>query len=135
VAQDFPYLDGLSLQDRLLYSGRVLLDFDIFNWLGIEASRGQTFDAGYAYVISNVGLIGFALFWLWFMSLSGRSRYLYAFRNTSAAYFAALFCISASQFTIKTAALLWFLMGVLSVARDASERTHARQQVPQLSGR
>ena len=117
--QDLPYLDGLSLQDRLLYSGRVLLDFDIFNWMGIKASRGQTFDAGYGYVISNIGLLGFAAFWAWFMTLGGRSRYFYAFRNASAAAYAALFCVSASQFTIKTAALMWFLIGALSVARDA----------------
>jgi putative polymerase len=121
--QDFPNMDGLLLQDRLLYSGRVLLDFDIYNWLGIEASRAQTLDSGYAYVISNVGLLGLTAFWFWFMSLGGRGRYFYAFRNTSAAYFAALFCINASQFTIKTAALLWFLMGTLSVARHSQQET------------
>ena len=134
-AVDLPFLDGLSLEDRLIYSGRVLLDFDIYNWLGIKASRAQTFDAGYAYVISNVGLIGFAAFWVWFMSLDGRSRYFYAFRNTSAAYFATLFCIAASQFTIKTAALLWFLIGALSVVRDGDVlgQRRAGKRVPQLS--
>jgi len=42
--------------------------------LGIETSRAPTADAGYAYVISNLGLLGFAAFWIWFMSLGGRSR-------------------------------------------------------------
>jgi putative polymerase len=121
--QDSPIIEGLSFQDRLLYSGRVLLDFDLYNWLGIEAYRIPTFDSGYAYVISNVGLLGLAAFWFWFMSLGGSSRYFYAFRNTSAAYFAALFCVSASQLTIKTAALLWFLMGALSVVRQAQHET------------
>jgi putative polymerase len=124
-----PYLEGYSLKDRMLYSGRVLLDFDLNNWLGIEASRIPTADAGFAYVISNVGLIGFAAFWVWFLSLSGRSRYFYAFRNTSAAYFAAISCVSTSQFTIKTAALLWFLMGALSMVQNREEpvRAGARQ--------
>ena len=125
-AVDVPFLDGLSLHDRLLYSGRVLLDYDILNWLGFEASRAQTFDAGYAYVISNAGLIGLAAFWIWLMSLEGRGRYFYAFRNANAAYFAALFCISASQFTIKTAALLWFLMGALSVVQNQEILVRAR---------
>jgi putative polymerase len=114
-----PMVEGLSLQERLLYSGRVLLDFDLLNWLGMRTSRAQTFDAGYAYVISNVGLFGFAVFWFWFMSLRGHTRWFYAFRNASAVYFAVLFCISTSQFTIKTAGLLWFLMGALS-----NERSH-----------
>jgi putative polymerase len=130
-----PYLEGYSFKDRLLYSGRVLLDFDLYNWLGIETSRAPTADAGYAYVISNLGLLGFAAFWIWFMSLGGRSRYFYAFRNTSAAYFAAISCVSTSQFTIKTAALLWFLIGALSVVqnREVLVRAGARQSACEAS--
>jgi putative polymerase len=124
---DVPLLAGLTLKERLLYSGHVLLDFDILNWLGLEAARAQTFDSGYAYVITNVGIIGLAAFWIWFMTLAGRCRDFYAFRNANAAYFAVLFCISASQFTIKTAALLWFLMGALSVARDPRQVRLGRQ--------
>lgn len=120
--QDSPFLEGTTLQDRLLFSGRILLDLDIFNWLGIGASGVYTLDTGYAYVISSVGLIGLMAFWLWLTSLDGRNRSFYAFRNTTAAYFAALFCISQSQFTIKTAALLWFLLGVLSVTVEAARR-------------
>jgi putative polymerase len=116
----WPFHQGLSLQERLLYSGRVLLDFDVLNWLGIEASRGPTADAGYAYVISSVGLIGFTAFWFWLVSIGGRSSTFSAFRNASAAYYAALLCISTSQFTIKTAAFQWFLMGALSVASDSA---------------
>jgi putative polymerase len=62
--------------------------------------------------------LGLVAFWFWFISLDGRSRYFFAFRNATAAYFAALFCISTAAFTIKTGALLWFLIGTLSVARD-----------------
>ena len=114
--QDVPFLEGTTFHDRLLFSGRILLDLDISNWLGIQA-HPYTFDTGYAYVLCGVGLIGLAVAWCWFMSLKGNNRYFYAFRNTIAAYYAALLCISQSQFTIKTAALLWFLLGALSVAR------------------
>jgi putative polymerase len=127
-SQYLPFLDGTSLWDRLLYSGRILLDFDVLTWLGIGMPRVSTLDSGYAYVISNIGLIGFAAFWFWLTTLDGRNRYFYAFRNNTAAYFAALFCISQSQFTIKTAALLWFLLGVLSLARDAAACPIASQQ-------
>jgi putative polymerase len=116
----WPFHQGLNLQDRLLYSGRVLLDFDVLNWLGVKVARAPTADAGYAYVISNVGLVGFAVFWCWLMLLGGRNRVFYAFRNANAAWFAALLCVSTSQFTVKTAALQWFLMGVLSVASEGA---------------
>src|SRR6185295_18861553 len=112
-----PMLEGVGIYDRLLYCGRVLFFLDPYNWFGLEAARANVMDAGYAYVISNAGIIGFAALWILFMSLEGSNRYFYAFRNVIAVYLAALFCISASQFTIKIAALLWFLLGVLSVAR------------------
>jgi putative polymerase len=128
-AEVWPFRLGLSLNDRLLYSGRVLLDFDLLHLLGLKPSRAPTADAGYAYVISNVGLIGFTAFWFWILSLGGRNRYFYAFRNANAAWFAMLLCISTSQFTIKTAALQWFLMGALSVASEGAHR------LPQSRGR
>ena len=120
--QDVPSLEGTTFHDRLVFSGRILLDLDIFKWMGVGMASGYTLDTGYAYVLSNVGLIGLTVFWAWFISLRGEGRAFYALRNTAAAYFAVLFCISQSQFTIKTAALLWFLLGVLSVTREAARR-------------
>ena len=73
--------------------------------------------SGYGYVISNVGIIGFVALWALFMSLQGSNRFFYSFRNVTALYFTTLLCISSSQFTIKIAALLWFLLGVLSVVK------------------
>lgn len=111
-----PFVEGRGAYERMLYSGQVLFDFDAYNWFGFAASRAQTFDSGYGYVISNVGVVGFTALWILFMSLTGSNRYFYVFRNVMGVFFAALLCISASQFTIKIAALLWFLLGVLSVA-------------------
>jgi len=125
---DTPSVSGLGLTDRLMYSGRVLADFDLYNWLGVKVSALQTFDAGYAYIISNAGIFGYAIFWSIFLSLKGYNRHFYALRNASVAYFAILFCISASQMTIKTAALQWFLMGTLAVMRPYSSAVIARQR-------
>ena len=121
---EIPMVEGREVYDRLLYSGRVLFDFDVYNWFGLEASRGQTFDSGYGYVISNVGIIGFVALWTLFMSLQGSNRFFYSFRNVTALYFTTLLCISASQFTIKIAAMLWFLLGVLSVMKTADGLRH-----------
>lgn len=112
-----PIVEGRDISDRLLYSGRVLLNFDTYNWFGLEASRTQTFDSGYGYLIGSLGIGGVAALWILFMSVRGSNRFFYSFRNVTAVYFATLLSISASQFTIKTAALLWFLLGILSVAK------------------
>jgi putative polymerase len=118
-----PLLQGVGIYDRLLYSGRVLFYLDAYNWFGLKAARANVMDAGYAYVINYAGILGYGALWLLFMSLEGANRYFYQFRNVVALYLAALLCISASQFTIKIAALLWFMVGVLSVAKvDGSRR-------------
>jgi putative polymerase len=121
-----PVIEGRNVYYRLLYSGQVLLDLNAYNWFGLQLPRVQTFDAGYAYVISNLGIVGFAALWALFMSIKGSSRYYFSFRNVMAFYFSALLCISASQFTIKIAALLWFLLGVLATARDNDSRGGSR---------
>ena len=124
-----PALSGRGAYERLLYSGGFLFDFDVFNWFGLEA-RPYTEDSGYAYVISNVGIVGFAALWTLFMSLEGSSRYFFSFRNVAALYFVALSCISSSYFTIKMGALLWFLLGVLSDAKGTPRRGTRREVLP-----
>jgi putative polymerase len=135
-------IDGFGTYDRILYCARILFNFDAYNWLGVEASPWPTPDAGYAYVISNIGIIGMAALWILFMSVEGSNRYYFALRNATAVFFAGLLCISSSPFTIKVAALLWFLLGVLSVARGYDRihqpgravATRRPDHVPSLSG-
>jgi putative polymerase len=115
-------VEGLEMYDRLLYSGRVLLGFDVQNWFGLATSRAQTFDSGYGYLISSLGFGGATALWILFLSLRGSNPSFYVFRNVMAVLFTALLTISASQFTIKIAAFLWFLVGALSVARIESEK-------------
>ena len=128
-----PWVDGREISDRLLYSGRVLFDFDALNWFGLEPSRAQTFDSGYGYVISNIGIIGFALLWIFFMTLRGENRFFYSFRNILGLYFTTLLCISSSQFTIKIAALLWLLLGALCVAKGSASPQRRVNAISPLS--
>jgi putative polymerase len=126
------FITGLGTYHRLLYSGHVLVDFDILNWLGMSHSRLQTFDAGYGYIISNAGIVVLLLFGWLFMSLKGPDRYFYSFRNASVAYYATLFCISASQLTIKTASLHWLLIGTLAAAKHAGNAVISYQSNNQM---
>lgn len=130
-----PQIDGVGVYERLLYSGRVLLSFDVYNWFGVQVSRAQTFDSGYAYLISTVGIVGAAALWFWFMSLKAENRFFYVFRNMIGLYFVTLLCISASQFTIKLAAMLWFLLGALSLAKEEVLPRVAPRLIPQREAR
>lgn len=117
-----PDVQGLGLSERLLYSGQVLDTFNIYDWFGLSLPRSQTFDAGYAYIISRASVFGFIALWLVFMKLQGRTSYFSSFRNAIALYFVAQLCISASPFTIKLAGMLWFLLGALSMANAATDK-------------
>ena len=111
------YIDNGFL-GRLVLSGQILSEFDVWNWLGLKPPRIQAFDSGYAYIISGIGVIGLAIFWYVFLSIPGPDRQFYTFRNLAAMYYGVMLCVSNSSFTIKTASLLWFLIGVLSHSRS-----------------
>jgi putative polymerase len=103
-----------SLSGRLIASGRALSSFEIPNWLGFREAVPGTLDSGYAYVIGAAGIFGFAGFWYFFTTLTSRNPSFDKFRVLSACYFGLTLCISYSPFTIKTAGLLWFLLGALA---------------------
>jgi putative polymerase len=111
------YIDNGFL-GRLVLSGQMVGEFDVWNWLGLKPPRIQAFDSGYAYIVSGIGVIGFAIFWYIFLSIPGPDRQFYTFRNLAAMYYGVMLCVSNSSFTIKTASLLWFLIGVLSHSRS-----------------
>ena len=79
---------------------------------GCCASQVYTADTGYAYVVNNLGL-PMALLLLASFALHPVVRpEAVRMRALIAIYIATSLCIGASIFTIKTAALLWFLYGV-----------------------
>ena len=73
-----------------------------------------------------------------FLSIPGPDRQFYTFRNLAAMYYGVMLCVSNSSFTIKTASLLWFLIGVLSHSRSerpvgtrpAADRARGGQLAP-----
>lgn len=114
-----PEIDN-SFGGRILLAGETLAKLNIANWIGIGEMTefADTYaDSGYAYTISRIGILGFIAFWGIFMGLRGASPQFQVFRAFCGLYFAAILCISYSPYTIKTAGLLWFLLGALAAAR------------------
>lgn len=111
---DIPYSD--SYAGRLMVSGRSLAGFSVQELLGVDP-RAWYPDQGYAYVLSSFGLVLAVALWLayWLAPVAdGYGRYFQAFM---AVYICLILCVSGtSVFALKTAAILWFLLGTL--ARD-----------------
>lgn len=109
---------GNGLVSRIVLSGHFLAALDLRNWFGIATPDFQPFDSGYAYSFIGFGVLGAAALWVVFWTIDGRTWQFKSFRNLVGAYYGVLLCVSNSPYTIKTASLMWFLLGVLSQARE-----------------
>lgn len=96
---------------RLEFSGKVLMDFDLSSLMGV--SNGVIYaDVGYAHLFNTYSLPLCLLFWACFWLLPITDSTSHRFRALAAVYLSLLLCISGfSFFALKSAALLWFLLG------------------------
>ena len=107
-----PAIMSDNFAGRLLFSGRLLNYWHLPQWLGLVPSQVYTADTGYAYVINNLGLPLALLFLGMFAMHPPARREAMLMKAMIVIYISTSLCIGASIFTIKTAALLWFLYGV-----------------------
>lgn len=100
-----------DFKGRLEFSGKALLDFDLSTLLGV--SKGIIYaDVGYAHLFNTYSLPLCLLLWACFWLLPITDETSRRFRALSAVYLCLLLCISGfSFFALKSAALLWFLLG------------------------
>jgi putative polymerase len=108
---------GNGLVSRLILSGHFIAALDLQNWFGVMTPDFQPFDSGYAYSMIGFGVVGVAALWGVFWTIEGRGWQFRTYKNLVGAYYGVLLCVSNSPYTIKTASLLWFLLGALSAAR------------------
>ncbi|WP_152625335.1 polysaccharide biosynthesis protein GumE [Cellvibrio sp. OA-2007] len=100
-----------DLRGRLSYSGWSLLEFDLPQLFGIGHSDSY-FDEGYAHSIASFGLPLILLLWCSFWLLPFTTERGQRFRAMVSIYIALILCISGTSFfALKTAGLLWFLVG------------------------
>jgi putative polymerase len=109
---------GNDIIGRTFDAGRLLAGLDAWQAFGLQTSdvffNGYAGDSGYGYVLTKIGLVGFAAMWALFAYAPVAGKEAWRFKIFIVAYVVSLLTISASIFSIKTAALLWFLYGTLS---------------------
>ena len=107
-----------GMAGRFLRAGDALAILDPLQVLGLRISdyfvNGYAGDAGYGYVLVKIGLVGTAAIWALFIYSPVLDEDAWRFKNFIAFYSVFLLSVSASLFSIKTAALLWFLYGTLN---------------------
>jgi putative polymerase len=107
-----------ELAGRLTHTAYSLAQLDPWQVFGLKISEDfagvYAGDSGYGYLLVKVGLVGLTAIWALFVYAPIFDRDAWRFKIFIAFYAVALLSISASLFTIKTAALLWFLYGTLN---------------------
>ena len=103
---------------RLAWGVSILGQLEFGELIGYARHADQYVDAGLAYLIVTQSLFGAAASWLWmafgFGETTARER---IFIHGIMVYFALSLIISYSAFSIKTAALMWFVFGYLVASR------------------
>ncbi len=106
---------GDNVLGRIAMSGRALLAFDAPRLMGIDIRLPMYGDMGYAYVLSRFGalLVMGLLLLLFLMPCTGeRAQRLRALLVLYC--FSSLAISGTSVFALKTAGLMWFLLGALA---------------------
>jgi len=100
-----------TIWGRFLLAGQMIGTLDAQQIFGIVWTTTDYNDSGYAYVMSQLGIVGFAALWAVFVFIPVPKGQPQRFTLFMGFYVVLLLCISVSLCTIKTAALAWFLAG------------------------
>lgn len=119
---------GDNMLGRFLNSGRVLLSFNAGDLLGLGRYAMTYGDMGYAVALTRFGMILCAVLWIGFWLIRMQDDRGLRFRAYVAIYSSMILMISGTSFfALKTAGLLWFLVGCCAVA-DASLKEPAAKR-------
>lgn len=108
------YKGGLAdnIIGRLFWTGDTLLTFDVAKLLGVQGFDIPYGDMGYAYLLSRWGVLLCLTLWgtLWMIKMKDTCGE--RFRAYAALYISLILMVSGTSFfALKTAGLLWFLVG------------------------
>ena len=103
---------GDNLLGRLFVSGNILKSFNLAEIFGLEGYQLNFGDGGYASALTHFGLVLCVYLWLILCLMETKSTQEKRFRTFAVVYCSLLLTISGTSFfALKTAGLLWFLIG------------------------
>jgi putative polymerase len=131
VAAAFPMhsLDEIdTFFGRFVGSGQRLASFDWTDWLGIaNRPQGEMADSGYSYVLANVGILGTITLWAIYAGSNVGSRTGSTYRAFITILTLLSLCVSGQGlFSIKTAALMWYLAGAAEMETATVDEERVR---------
>jgi putative polymerase len=113
---------------RVAWTTDLLESYDVAEFLGMsEAFMDKAVDSGIGYIVTTQSVFGLILFWL-FCACSSRyeTREQICYNHALCLYVCFNSLVSYGFLTIKTAALLWLVKGILESGQAPPGAGHAR---------
>lgn len=111
-----------NIWGRLYVSGRALLTLDVPMLLGLAGASIAFYDMGYPYILTRFSALLCVILWIGFWMTQMQDGRGERFRIYIALYIALILCVSGTSFfALKTAGVLWFLVG--SAVRNRASHT------------
>ena len=116
-----------NIWGRLYVSGQALLAFNLPMLLGVEGANIFFYDMGYPYILTRLGLLLVVLLWFAIWMAKMQDKRGERFRIYIALYITLILSVSGTSFfALKTAGILWFLVGSSAkVLQPAASRREA----------
>lgn len=119
---------GDNVVGRFYYSGLTLLQFGPNEILGLNGFKTNFGDIGYANILTKFGLVLCTALWIAFWMVKMRDERGNRFRAYMAIYMSLIMMVSGtSLFALKTAGILWFLLGCCALGSNIVERKAPRK--------
>ncbi len=116
-----------NIGGRILWASQLVVSLSPQAVWGLSPDKPFLDDSGYAYSLNQIGLVGLIGFWSLFIFIPEVTDRAWRFKASISTYICLLLLISDSVYSIKTAALLWFMIGTSdgSTLEDLSHRAAA----------
>ncbi|WP_231879304.1 polysaccharide polymerase [Collimonas arenae] len=122
-----------SVLGRLFVSGKTLLNLDLGMIFGLDGFNTSFGDMGYPSLFTRLGLLLCIFLWSAFWMLKMADERGNRFRTYITLYMSLILCVSGtSLFALKTAGILWFLVGC-TVGRPKEMQAASSANVSQPS--
>ncbi|QLF68212.1 UDP-phosphate alpha N-acetylglucosaminyltransferase [Peteryoungia desertarenae] len=120
---------------RLKVTAALLTQLDFAVVLGIQTTAQFTADSGLAYTLTKFGLFGFIALWAVLAFAPVADKRAWAFHSMVMIYLLMLMLISNSFYSIKTGALLWFLLGTSNATQWATYKLDDERKQMEIARR
>jgi putative polymerase len=117
---------------RIAHTVQLLRSYGLPEFMGVsDLYLSRAVDSGLAYLITTQSILGALLIWVTFvLATEERSRQEVVFKTAVALYIALSMLVSFSFLSIKTAALLWFVLGAMQPGQSRLPALIARWRRP-----